>query len=377
MLKAIQDISTIIERDSKDTTYKFALLRACIQISQDYEHFAIKDKDLVTFPLGLIVLKWIEYYYPIFEEDRFVPQKNGDTPQRSLAFRNNFINVIELFKNGLGYYQLQKSLKNENFDRNQVKQINILVKSISATIVNMPMKYIGSSLGKRGEIFLYNKDSSFSRNNLDMISDKYIINSCGSFSIPKKYHDAFFLLGSFINGTNTILSKWVDFTLHADKNKVFKKSEIFEMLEPAYNKDRDVAEIKIYLERIKKESGLNCIWSGQKITNDLNIDHLIPYSVWKNNDLWNLLPTKSIINNKKSDKIPSLELLNKRKDLIINYWELILREYPLRLKKEIQLSLLGNVPFDERNWQNSSFKSLTNKCVYLISQRGYEPFTII
>ena len=38
-------INTIIERDNKDTTYKFALLRGVIEISQEYQHQAEESGD--------------------------------------------------------------------------------------------------------------------------------------------------------------------------------------------------------------------------------------------------------------------------------------------------------------------------------------------
>jgi hypothetical protein len=50
-------INAIIERDSKDATYKFALLRGAIEISQEYDHLKRDTGDRVEFPLGLLVEK--------------------------------------------------------------------------------------------------------------------------------------------------------------------------------------------------------------------------------------------------------------------------------------------------------------------------------
>jgi hypothetical protein len=376
MLKAINEIATIIERDSKDTTYKFALLRACIQISQEYEHFAKKEIDQVTFPLGLIVLKWLEYYYSIFADYRFIPQKNGDTPARSLAFRNSFLEVIKFYNSGLGFYQFQKNLKDGDFEKANIHIVFNLVKNIKETIVKMPMNYIGSSVGRGGQIFRYNKDSNLNSRNLNHISNQYIIDSCGTFSIPRNYFDAFLILGSFINGTQSLLLEWVDFTIHADKEKKLTRGEVLNLIDPCYDKNRDANELKLFFERIEKNRELHCIWSGKKIVNDLNIDHMMPFSLWKNNDFWNLLPSKSNVNNKKRDKIPCNYLLTKQRDLIIDYWELIFAEYPVRFQKEVQISLLGLEQFDKNNWQFSCFESFSTKCEFLINQRGFEPFTI-
>lgn len=71
-------VSSIIERDSKDTTYKFALLRAVIEISQEYGHLKREEENRVVFPTGLIMEKWLRYYYPLIESPEFIPQKNGE-----------------------------------------------------------------------------------------------------------------------------------------------------------------------------------------------------------------------------------------------------------------------------------------------------------
>ncbi len=376
MLKAIHEISTIIERDSKDTTYKFALLRACIHIAQEHEHFAKKEINRVTFPLGLIVLKWLEYYYAIFADPRFIPQKNGDSPLRSLAFRNLFIQVIEFYNSGLGYYQFQKNLKQGNFEKHQISVLFNLIKKIKETIVRMPMNYIGGSIGKGGQIFKYNYDSNLHCRNINQISNQYIIDSCGTFSIPENYFDAFLILGSFIIGSQSLLLEWADFTIHADKEKELTKGEVLNLIDPNYDKIRDANELKQFFERIGKTTDLHCIWTGKIIMSDLNIDHMMPFSLWKNNDFWNLLPSKSAVNNKKLDKIPSKYLLNRQRDLIINYWEIIFAEYPIRFQKEVQISLLGLESFDKNNWQLTCFESFSKKCEFLITQRGFEPFTI-
>lgn len=77
------NISKIIERDSKATTYKFALLRGVIDIIQDNSPYIFFSNDRVNFPIGLLVEKWMLYYYPIFESSEYIPQINGET---NLAF---------------------------------------------------------------------------------------------------------------------------------------------------------------------------------------------------------------------------------------------------------------------------------------------------
>jgi hypothetical protein len=134
--------------------------------------------------------------------------------------------------------------------------------------------------------------------------------------------------------------------------------------------EREISASKaLYKSMLSKEGRVNCVWSGDPITS-YDIDHVIPFSIWKNNDLWNLLPAKTVINNKKRDKIPAIAVIEKRKDLIIYYWELIHNYQKERFEKEVQTSLLGHYPFN--NWQSTAFEQLKQSCNYLISTRGFE-----
>ncbi len=58
------NICKIIERDSKSSTYKFALLRGVIDIILDNSPFIVFTRDRVSFPTGLLIEKWMAYYYP-------------------------------------------------------------------------------------------------------------------------------------------------------------------------------------------------------------------------------------------------------------------------------------------------------------------------
>lgn len=101
---------------------------------------------------------------------------------------------------------------------------------------------------------------------------------------------------------------------------------------------------------------------------------MIPFSIWKNNDLWNLLPSDSKINNQKRNKIPSCELIEKRKGLILEYWKIISDHQAIRFQKEIQVALLGNIVFP--SWKETAIIQLQKSYSYLIDNRGFEEWNI-
>jgi hypothetical protein len=98
---------------------------------------------------------------------------------------------------------------------------------------------------------------------------------------------------------------------------------------------------------------------------------MIPFSVWKNNNLWNLLPTLESVNGKKRDKIPTPGTIEKRSDAIVTYWNYMHDVYPKRFSREINLALIGS-PEKIPGWQNIALERLGEKCEYLIDVRGFD-----
>ena len=117
----------------------------------------------------------------------------------------------------------------------------------------------------------------------------------------------------------------------------------------------------------------HCVWTGKKLRNgNYDIDHLLPYFVWFNNDLWNLLPCDSTVNGKKSDKIPSPELIVKQKDIIISYWDIYEEKAKELFEYQIKSSLLAEVFSSSK--KTKFIEALSEKAHYLISERGYSAF---
>jgi hypothetical protein len=368
--EVFKNISKIIERDSKSSTYKFALLRGVIDIIQENSPF-IEKKDLrVHIPTALLVEKWLMYYYPILESKLIIPQINSTT---NLAFENSFRQLIDKYKEIGGFSAFYNDLKNKGIPNELQTNFIQLTKSIKNTIIKMPMKYIGRSISSDYYSIFQLEDRSSKFGVENQIDYLHMINKMGSFSIPLEYFEAFKLLGSFINGQDSILFKWAEFSVNISEDNLALKTVVEKVLKNPIT-ERDIKHSKkIYKEIISQESSINCVWTGEKVKT-YDIDHVIPFSIWKNNDLWNLLPAKSKINNLKRDKIPSPELIEKRKDEIIHYWDLINNLYQERFEKEIQIALLGkNTSVD---WQKQAISQLQKNCEYLISNRGFTEWNI-
>ncbi|WP_298393723.1 HNH endonuclease domain-containing protein [Flavobacterium sp.] len=364
------NISKIIERDSKSTTYKFALLRGTIDIIQENSPYIEIKKNVVEIPMGLLIEKWMLYYYPILGSTVLIPQINGVNSK--LAFHTKFLKIINYYNEVGGLSTFYNDIRIKGISKELNKEFYDLVKDLKNIIVKNPMQYIGNSFNKSYySIYQYQNNSTLK--NSETQNTNWLINSCGIFTIPIEYYNAFKLLGSFISGTDNILFKWADFSVNASHEKINPEKVIAEILKNPIT-DRDVLASKNLYKSILNEAGeIICVWSETKIKT-CDVDHVIPFSIMKNNDLWNLLPAKSSINNNKRDKIPSVDFIIKQKDIIIHYWEIIHKAQEKRFLEEIQITLLGNNK--TLNWQNLAFNQLTNMSKYLIEKRGYEKWEL-
>lgn len=362
------NISKIIERDSKATTYKFALLRGVIDIIQDNSPYITFKKNRVQIPTGLLIEKWLMYYYPILKSQTSIPQINGNT---NLAFSNRFYKLILDYEARGGFSAFYNDLRNKGIPEDLQGDFFELAKKLRDTITKMPMKYIGRSITNDFYSIFNYKNQTIRRKSTIDIED--LISEFGTFSIPFEYYEAFRILGSFISGRDSILFKWAEFSVKASGNNLSVHKVLNEVLKSPITL-RDIKESKkLYKEILQKTGDVYCVWTGRKISK-FDIDHLIPFSVWKNNDLWNLLPSDSKTNNQKRDKIPTPEVIERQKSLIVDYWGIIYEHQSERFRKEIQVALLGNYSFD--SWKNSGILQLQNSCNYLIENRGFEGWKI-
>ena len=357
------NISNILERDNKTSTYKFALLRGVIDLIQESSPFIRHEGKRVYFPMGLLINKWIFYYYPLLSDLNTIPQINS---AKGLAFKNELKAIIDIYQHsGEGMSVLYHDIKTGRMDAAYNRPIRNLYSKINRTIAGMPMKHIGYSIYKRHySIFQFHAETTRSPQSFS----NPFIQGFGVFSIPVDYFDAFKLLGSFISGRDSILSKWADFSLSSSSSKHLNRSEIISRLLIEPITDRDVKESKQYFSNLISQSGkIQCVWSGRDLQ-QFDVDHVLPFSIWRNNDLWNLLPSSKKINNQKRDRIPTPSMIQDCRVRIIDNWNLLYSKNQSRFTNEIEAGLLGHPV--ATGWQKEALSKLQENAEYLIKKLG-------
>ena len=184
----------------------------------------------------------------------------------------------------------------------------------------------------------------------------------------------FSLLGHFIR--DSIIMRWAEETERMSKYNLFIP-DLVGILLKAPDPGRNVSAVKELYASVRP---LECVWSGRSIKK-FDVDHAIPFSLWRDNSLWNLLPAHPKINNQKRQKLPSLDILGKRKDIIIHYWELVHLAYERRFQHDaVKIAGEGaqvtGIESNWRNWQIPLFKGFTEAVETTAIKRGTERWSL-
>jgi len=246
------------------------------------------------------------------------------------------------------------------------KEFLKLSKKIADKIVNMPMKFTGKS---EYDFFTPEKYKfgTVSFSGKEIYTSSFLINNFDYFSISEQHYNIFRYLGQTLYGTSTIMAKWKQKTVSLNADQEITKN-IIEKLSSDTLEIRETTSIRKILGEEKE-----CVWSAKKLKDkNYDVDHVLPYSIWFNNDLWNMLPTDRKINQQyKKAKIPTRKLIEKRSDIIMNYWNNYQQAMPLLFKSQIEVALTGK----NKNL-DTAIESLCKKSDYLIYDRGHEAFNL-
>lgn len=332
----------------------------------------------VTFPLGLLIERWFLYYYPIFESEVFIPQMGADTGflkkrNERPKFRTVFDPVISYYrKNGGGFSKCYTDYQKGRIPLEIRGDFLRMCHRIRDTIVDMPMYHLGYSLHQQpNEIFTARK-GRLGRDRNEPVDPSFLIKNFGEFTIRVEYYRALRNAGPFLIGDNSILFRWAQFSERRIEGRI-RFGDILRTIAEYPVEERDIADAKRFYDHLRgNHVPLISVWSGRTIrsVDQLAMDHLVPFSVWKNNDLWNLLPSLQTENSQKSDRIPHPLMLESRKEIITGYWSRMMDYDPPLFTRQIKYALIGS-DFDRDNWQDKAFDNLVDKCRHMIDVLGY------
>jgi hypothetical protein len=344
--RPIDQIEGVLNHDKKTATYKFALFRALAEIAtQSPNSVTWLANGKVALPVRYVAEKWLQYYWPLIESKVFMPQINAEAPNgsKSIRFRKNLTQLVNTYqkKGGFSRFRIER---NKNSLPSEVQNLlRDVMTNISAAITTGPVEHAGQGLAT-GQIFTYDSQS------------KKII-------IPVDLWIELSHLGYWVG--QAVILQWAEMVKNLDRT-----IEVGYVVGMLLDKE-DVRTTQEARMLYQQTANLECVWTGKSLKDKYEVDHVIPFDLWHNNDLWNLMPATKDANRQKSNKLPSSKLLLERKDRIIGYWEEIRSLEDSLFQREAETLLI----LPSNNWQNALFGQLAASIEMTALQRGVGRWT--
>lgn len=360
--RPVDQIETIINRDKKTATYKLALLRALCDIAQTaHHHVRWHARDTVSVPLGLVAERWLYAYWPLLSADIRQIRGRGD-----LKFKTAMLELVAEFQPAGGFDAFHIAYLRNQFTDRQRLLVDAVLNKIAAAIVDGPVTHAGGAL-EGDESFFTHVGRQTARGKC--FSTQAAIDHLGRIHFRAEVWRELCLVGHWIG--EAILLRWAELT-HEITGKSVPVATVLEKLLLRPETKRDVVLMsKLYASL----ASLQCVWTGQALKptgtdgKGFVVDHVIPFSLWHNNELWNLLPAAAKVNGDKSDRIVTRTTLRSAEERVIHYWQEVRRREPFRFDAEVGRTLLGrNAP--ETQWERPAFTALLDAAELVAIQRG-------
>ncbi len=340
--RPLDRIESILNRDRKVATYKLALLRGlCDLAAADDSSVDWCQPKEVGISLDNLAERWLFYYWPLFASPEFIPQMQAESSNstRLVKFRPSLTQLIAHYYALGGLDAFALDYRSGRLGHQAKNILDSVLRDIRSAIVQGPVTH-----AEQGSMFRY--DQTTRRVYCDV-----------------ELWQEFCLTGYWIR--DALLLRWTELTIrfapHLSRGIVLEQV----IREPVIDREVTVAR-QCYL----KQEGLCCVWSGKSIQpQTLAVDHALPFALWRNNDLWNLLPSHKAVNGQKSDKVPSTDLLTNRRDAIVFNWKILRQEQQQLFEFELN-RLLGEV--HPTGWENLLFDYLKRNSEYGVFLRGIQ-----
>lgn len=321
-------LRSILINDSKSSTYKLALLRSLMRIADGNPGAVLeRSEGRVTLPLGLVSLYWARQYKLLLDANI----QQSSNPNKGLGF------VTDRGWERLSHFSNLDFAVGNTFHGDDATALHTTLKDISRTIQKMPARYITFPGSDRVIFEVEIPRSTYKPDNIQL--DLETLTRYGRISVPENIWDMMARYSCWIEPA--LINEWVNVMRDYKNNTALMKHELIKHLE-WQDAVRTTQLVRAKIQELNRTTNVRCIWSGSRLTEKYDVDHCLPFARWPNNDLWNLLPTKTSINASKRDRIPTEARLRDSKNRILNWWgEAWEGENSERFYTEATLSLPG------------------------------------
>lgn len=344
--RLLDRISAFLGEGGEVTTYRVALIRALAEIGMtQYHRIHCLPDNTVSLPVEVVAEKWFEYYWPLVDSKTLIPQVRQTAPStiRKLSFRQVLSELVGLFRTRGGLDAFLLRHRSHSFSPDEFALFKKAMVRLCNTI------RLGTVLCAQGgdsgdALFRYDGKTK----SLIMDRDLWL---------------EFCLRGSRIR--DAALLRWGGLIEQFSEGRVASAEALRLLIHPP-RPERQVSDV----QRLSLEKGEpTCVWTGEPLqAGDLEVTRAIPFSLWRNNDLWNLFPSKrGLLGNSRRNQLPTLRLIQARKRGILETWDRAFTAYPERFRSETAF-LAGTYITHQRNWPHRLFSLLGEAVEFTASQ---------
>jgi len=320
--RPLDRIEAVLRQDRKVASYKLALMRALTDVATNRARIVRWcDDGRVAVPMDDVAELWIEYYWPLFASGTFLPQMNGEAEARAhkLGFARELEALIRRFSRAGGLAGFLSQRRGGTLGAADRRQLVALRQKLKNAIRSGPVYYAGRSTS--GALFDYERG--------------------GWILVDEDLWQEISLMSHWVR--DSLLVRWAELTARLagggddPKEAVLRRARGVLLTPPI--PERDTAHARQVFSALPERT---CVWTGRPLGRDFDVDHVIPFALWHNSDLWNLLPASRSANNAKRDQLPARRLLLDRRPAIIDCWQALREGLPNRF--ELELSHLTGQP---------------------------------
>lgn len=347
--RPLDQIEGILNRDKKEATYKLALFRALAEIATQEPRRAVwLPQAEVGIPIDRIAQLWMQYYWPILAGGRFIPQSKAEGADgKSLKFRAALTGLAGHFTQqgdfaGLTSWHLAQSAGTLSSELQSASRQTLRL--IAQTIKDGPVTFSGGAL-ESGPVFRYDAHTRCVVMSADLWREL-----C--------------LMGHWVS--DAVIVRWAALTQKFGQRQGISAADVLPLLlaKPEPQRATLLAR-KAYIEAGVRQ----CTWTAKPLKSEFAVDHIIPFALWGNNDLWNLMPADKTANSQKSDKLPTSDLLLDAADRLATHWWILRNAMPMAFADQAE-HIIGRPLRTSSGWEKELHAALRESVETTAIQRG-------
>lgn len=287
-------ISTILRHDSKQTSYKIALLRALNDVVLAHPDLRHEQRSIAV-PLRILAEAWIAYYWPFVEPEQPIDQGvrtlRSDTKRNDLGFRPHLSELRRAWEEIYGdsgpaggwlvIDHMRSPRKREGYPAQFLKLYRATLRQI-ARAIEQPIRYAGE-----GTWSLFARPRP--RAELEGVAaipgttprDRCVV-------VPAELWSAFREVSLWVEAL--CIHEWSLFTERITEG--VGRGRAYTLLTERPHNRLPLTWERNRIDLLMDEGAVFvCPWTGKRLGRDAyQLDHIVPIAVHPFNELWNLVP---------------------------------------------------------------------------------------